>query len=360
MKRHFVVMIFPLVLPLFLAAQQLSTIRRAAALEQAPLPPPTSTTAYDPDFNQGRGYWVRNHLVYVHPHDTRVDLYDKDTFRSSVKISIPNSRDVSLSDATVAEDGRLIVSGCYLPEKGQIRCFLGIANADGRVSPMVDTGKFSPKQVSTCDGATVWAIGWVRTGLDLDRESINEPYHILREYRLVDGKMVSSTLERTTVAPWASPSLSQRPDVMMQCRAKILGLYEGTRDQWIEYDLARGELSRWQLPKQDHPWAEYDDNGKILPISYRRTRITGVAMLDSGDVYASFVHLVKDSPPMEIQVGLYRLKKNGDGGDWIAVPGTLGANDQPGAFDQLNGTDGVHLVYSRFGEHTWFFSPAPR
>jgi len=95
--------------------------------------------------------------VYVYPLDTRVDLYDKDTLRSSFKISIPNSRDVSLSDATVTEDGRLIVSGCYLPQKGQIGCFVGIASPDGRVSPMVNTGKFSPIQVSTwCHGMGDW------------------------------------------------------------------------------------------------------------------------------------------------------------------------------------------------------------
>jgi hypothetical protein len=70
---------------------------------------------------------------------------------------------------------------------------------------MVDTGKFSPTQVSTCDGATVWAIGWLPTGRDWDRESFNEPYHIMREYRLADGKMVNSALERTTFARWASP-----------------------------------------------------------------------------------------------------------------------------------------------------------
>jgi hypothetical protein len=362
MKRHVVVLTLPLVLQLLLAAQQVSTIHKAAALRQAALPAPTSTTAYDPYFNEGRGYWERNRLIYVHPRDTRVDLYDKDTLRSSVKISIPNSRDVSLSDATVTEDGRLIVSGCYLPEKGQIRRFVGIANPDGRVSPMVDTGRFSPKQIDTCGGATVWAIGWVRTGPDLDREATDEPYHILREYRLADGKMVNSTIERTTFAPWSPPAFSGHdfPDLTMRCAGKLLGIYEGASDEWIEYDLARGELSRWQLPKQDHPWGEYDDDGKILPISYRRTRISGVAMLDSGDVYASFVRLVKDSPPMGIQVGLYRLKKTGDRGDWIAVPGTLGPDDLPGAFDQLNGTDGVHLVYSRFGEHTWSFSSAPQ
>jgi hypothetical protein len=79
----------------------------------------------------------------------RVDLYDKGTFRSSVKVSISDSNDARVSDATVTEDGRLIVSGSYWTAKGRIHGFVGVANPDGHILPMVDTGKFSPRQVTT-------------------------------------------------------------------------------------------------------------------------------------------------------------------------------------------------------------------
>jgi len=154
----------------------------------------------------------------------RVDLYDKDTFGSSVKVAIPNTNRGHVFDATVTEDGRLIVAGCYLSETGQRHCFVGFANPDGHVSPMVDTGKFSPMQVSTCDGATVWALGWQRTGTDLDRESFNEPYHVLREYRLADGKIVNSALDRTTFARWSQPALQKFPDLTMRCSGKVLSI----------------------------------------------------------------------------------------------------------------------------------------
>ncbi len=113
------------------------------------------------------------------------------------------------------------------------------------------------------------------------------------------------------------------------------------------------------VPEARSPWVEYDENGEPQPMFNRRTRISGVAMLNSGDVYASFVRLIKDGPPAEIQVGLFRLQKEGSGGDWVAIADTLDRDGQPGAFESLNGTDGAHLVYSRFGEHGWFFSPAP-
>jgi hypothetical protein len=79
-------------------------------------------------------------------------------------------------------------------------------------------------------------------------------------------------------------------------------------------------------------------------------------MLDSGDVYASFRQYIVDNN--QATVGLYRLEKASDHGDWIEIDGTVGPVDQPSAFDPLNGTDGVHLVYLRFGEYSWFFSLA--
>ena len=65
MKRHFVLLIPPLVLQLLLAAQQVSTVQKGLARRQETLPIPPSTTVYEPYFNEGRGYWERNHLVYV-------------------------------------------------------------------------------------------------------------------------------------------------------------------------------------------------------------------------------------------------------------------------------------------------------
>jgi HSP20 family molecular chaperone IbpA len=106
---------FALLLGLFslslLAAQQTTGVPKEAKVKSLKLPAPTSTTAYDPFFSEGRPVWERGYLVYVDPHSPRVDLYDKDKDRASVKVVIPGFSDLTLSDATVTEDGRLIVSG---------------------------------------------------------------------------------------------------------------------------------------------------------------------------------------------------------------------------------------------------------
>src|ERR1700680_2364368 len=292
---------FGLLLPMFglalLAAQQAPPAPNVAKVKGPTLPVPNSTTAYDPFFSEGRGLWERNYLVYIDPRSPRVDLYDKDKNVASVKVIIPGYGDFSLSDATVTPDGRLIISGCGRADVGgKIHCFLGIASRDGRVSPVVDTERFAPRAISTCDGETVWAMGWRRAPPYFDRERENdEPYDVLRLYRLRDGKIVDSELPRDFAPHHYNPSsMAGTPDLAMQCRGTTLGIYEGVSDEWIEYDSSNSQLARWKLPKQAHHFAQYDNNGKILPLPVHVTFITGLAMLDSGDVYASFAHEARD------------------------------------------------------------------
>jgi hypothetical protein len=204
-----------------LAAQQKAGVSNDIGAKGSTLPAPHSTTAYDPFFSEGRGYWDRDYLVYADPRSPRVDLYDKDKNVASVKVRIPGYSDFSLSDATVTPDGHLVISGCgQADEGGKIHCFLGLASRDGHVSPLVDTERFAPARISTCDGATVWAMGWLRAPPYFDREG-DEPYDVQRLYRLSDGKIVDSELRRNTFPAWPSPSLPgefELPDLTMQCR----------------------------------------------------------------------------------------------------------------------------------------------
>lgn len=143
----------------------------------------------------------------------------------------------------------------------------------------------------------------------------------------------------------------------MQCRGEVVGIYEGATDEWIEYDASTNKLTRWKLPKRVHPWVEYDETGKELPRPKEETYITGVAMLDSGEVYASFrYHPETNAFNSKVEVGLYRLEKVTDQGRWVPVDSTLGHFWVKGDFDRICGTDGKHLVYSRFQERGWFFS----
>jgi hypothetical protein len=336
--------------PTFAAAKRVKT-------NDPTLPAPSSITAYDPFFNEGRGNWERDYLVYVDPRSPRVDLYDKDENRASVKVVIPGYGDFSLSDATVTVDGRLIISGCGRADiGGKIHCFIGIANRDGRVSPIVDTERFAPRAISTCDGEAVWVMGWLRAPPYFDREG-DEPYDVLRLYRLKDGKIVDSELPRSSFVHWPVGGFGS-PELTMQCRGTTLGVYEGISDEWFEYDASHSHLTRWKLPPKDHHFAEYDSTGKMLPVPIHGTFVTGVAMLESGDVYASFAQEARDGSAA-VATGLFRLRKAGEKAAWEPVGGALGSYAKPGTFDSLCGTDGKNLVYSHVGEHHWFFSSPP-
>ena len=117
-------------------------------------------------------------------------------------------------------------------------------------------------------------------------------------------------------------------------------------------------MRRWKLPYAEHPWVELSENQLLSPI--KRTVVTGIAMVDSGEVYASFFRKVRDGSERG-SAGLFRLKKkDGEQACWVPVTGTLGRGGDQNGFDELEGTDGKNLVYSRFGEHYWFFSAAPR
>jgi hypothetical protein len=331
--------------------------KRAKIRDHPTLPAPNGTTAYEPFFNEGRGHWERDYLVYVDPRSPRVDLYDKDKNRASIRVVIPGYGDFSLSDATVTVDGRLIISGCGRTDVGgKIHCFLGIASRDGRVTPIVDTERFAPRVISTCDGETVWALGWLRSPPYFDREG-DEPYDVLRLYRLKDGKVITSELPRKSFEHWPVGGFGS-PELTMQCRGTTLGIYEGISDEWFEYDASDNRLSRWKLPQEDHDFAEYDSAGKQLPTPIHRTVITGLVMLESGEVYASFSQGVRDgSAP--VATALFQLRKSGEQGTWSPIDKAQGSYAKPGTFDSLCGTDGKNLVYSRVGEHHWFFSTPP-
>jgi hypothetical protein len=362
MKRHpEAVLLLPLFAIALLAAQQTTGAPKVADPKSPTLPAPNSMTAYDPFFSEGRGYWERDYLVYVDPRSPRVDLYDKDKNVASVKVTTPGYSDFSLSEGTVTPDGHLVISGCsHADEGGKIHCFIGLTSRDGHVLPLIDTGRFAPMKISICDGATVWAMGWLRAPPYFDRES-DEPYDVLRLYRLKDGKIVESALPRSSFPARSNPSSPggfESPELTMQCRGTTLGIYEGASDEWIEYDTANSKLARWKLLPQTHHFAQYDSSGNILPFPVHPTFITGLAMLDSGDVYASFVREARDGS-VKATVGLFRLEKAVAQSTWSLVDGTLGAYGEQGKFDELCGTDGKNLVYSRFGEHHWFFSARP-
>ncbi|HZR27504.1 MAG TPA: hypothetical protein VFA71_01885, partial [Terriglobales bacterium] len=321
------------------------------------LPAPNKTTAYLPYWSLGRGIWKGDNLVFIDPHVPRVDLYDKDSLYSSIKVKFPDNAEVWLYDAIVTTSGRLIVSGWYKPDVGEIHDFIGMPDIEGHVSPIIDTGSFIPRMITTCDnGATIWAVGGSRNTWNPNTR-VHDPRDVLRQYSFSDGSMKTSLLSTATLSMGPDAANVNAPDQIMQCHNETLGIYMGLSDQWIEYDTNTNQLTRWQLPKRFHHWVEQDSQGKVLPLPTVLKHVTGFVMLDSGDVYASFDD--QDNSNGKSALGLFRLQKTGTQATWIPVAGTQGDYKKQGAFKRLEGTDGKNLVYSRIDEQYWYFSSAP-
>ena len=357
-KRLFLAWILPAFAIMFAPAQQSSELLKTTSLTPSALPAPHSMTAFNPYWSLGRGFWKGGNLIFLEPRQPRVDLYDKDSIRSSIKVKFPGNADVRLYDAIVTKNGRLIVSGCYKPDISDWHCFIGFPNAEGRVSQIVDTKELEPRTISTCDdGATVWAFGRSRHSWN-DAKRVHDPYDALRQYDMTDGRLKTSMLSTSTFSQGPDAGEMSAPHQIMQCHDKTLGLYAGSSDEWIEYDTFSNKLSRWKLPRVDHHWALRDGKGDWLP--QPDDSMTGLAMLDSGEVYASFSRADHENERVKHSVGLFRMLKGGNNqGTWILVGGTQAAAGEKSAFHELCGTDGKSLVYSRFGERGWFFSSAP-
>ena len=313
---------------------------------------PDTTTAYEPYFYAGLPEWKRAYLVHNDPETHRISLWDLNREVRDFRPKLEGATKVSVTDVEVAPDKSILVSGGAIKEGGKIIHFVGRVQDDDGVSPLVETNGFVPRALCSSDGKTVWAAGFIG-GADSDTHSI------LREYRLSDAKMLRAVLDAATFPKWPLAVEGRgTKDFFLQCAHDKVGMYAGATDEWIQYDVSKGELKRWKLPKLTHHWVFNDKNGRIIPNPVERTEITGLAMLDSGEVYASFIHYFRGQPK-ERSFGLFKLQASDREAHWHAVEGTLSLGDHEGDFLQLHGADGKQLVYSRFKRQGWALTEPP-
>jgi hypothetical protein len=291
-------------------------------------------------------------MVHNDPETLRISLWDFNREVRDFRAKVEDAIKVSITDVEVAPDKSVLVSGGAIKEHGKVIHFVGRVQDDDRVSPLVDTGGLVPWGLCSSDAETVWAAGFIG-GPD------SHAHSILRQYRLNDAKLLRAVLDPATFPKWPMATLGRwTHDFFLQCTHDKVGMYVGATDEWIQYDVPKAELKRWKLPKLAHHWAINDKNGHIIPSPVERTEITGLAMLDSGDVYASFMHYFRGLPKGR-SLGLFKLLVSDKEAHWVTVEGTLSLGDQEGDFLQLHGTDGKQLVYSRFNRPGWALIEPP-
>jgi hypothetical protein len=117
--------------------------------------------------------------------------------------------------------------------------------------------------------------------------------------------------------------------ISLGCTSQKVGLYNGRSGEWIEFDIPTNTLKVSKV--------------ELLPPP-KELRITGFALTESGEVFASLHDRSKNAPLS----GLFRLKFNGSGlGSWVPVQGSIGPYLHGAPLGQLLGTDGTELIYTR-------------
>jgi hypothetical protein len=158
----------------------------------------------------------------------------------------------------------------------------------------------------------------------------------LRQFSFDKGQLKAMVdLSNLNAAGWQLHTGAYPGQMSLRCTSHTVGLFNGASSEWIKFDIPSGKLTVSKV--------------KPLP-SVADMRITGFALTESGEVFASlYDRLAKRS-------GLFRLSfDSSELGSWDAVDGTVGPVSQNSSFELL-GADGDGLIYTRNSDGTTYWS----
>jgi hypothetical protein len=266
-----------------------------------------------------------------------LDVYGRDgKLVSEARVSVPEVMQAWLVAAIPTKGGGAIASGTFETED-ETSDFVAETSASGGVVSEVHTEHYLATRMCQASDGTVWTLG---------RDSVKESEHkaeypLVRQYSLEKG-LLHGYLARDQVnfQEQGSAGGGEGPSgTFLVCgKDRVAGFLNET-NEYFEIDPSKESLSRWKMPRAPSP----------------EGRVTGLAVTDSGRVYASLFQ-VPDATDVKTH-GLFELQaeRGKTTGSWALVEGTL--NSQPrvedapsGSFFRLWGADGDELVIRRLFE----------
>lgn len=285
-------------------------------------------------------YWSNGYLVtfdsppVMVPNKSGVILYDRyGAVAREASVWLDGAKSVSLTDVAVSRSGNLVVGGGTTNNEGAIANFIAEIGSDGRVHQVVRTNPFVPVYVCALDDGTVWSYGFERDASIQTME--NSPK--LRQYSfdkgLLQAMLVTSLLSESEDLRqgWLLSRGRYLGALNLRCNSKMVVLYNGSTGDLIQYDLQKSKMTV----------------SKVAALPAERTfHITGFALTDSGEIFASFHDAAN---PKAVVSGLFHLDHDSASGGykWGAVPGTVGVYLKDSPIQKLWGADGDKLVFSR-------------
>lgn len=291
----------------------------------------------------GFRYWDKSYLLAwafsgstldVGPNTPAVMFYDQNGQGKAAYVWFEGAARVGVADAAVSSNGKLIVSGGTRTQDGIVAHYIAEIGDDGRVKHVIRTTPFVPVYICGGQSGTVWSYGFER---DENGNRI-ESGPMLRQFSFEKGQL-QTMLNISGLNPgWSLPEGKYPGEISMRCNANSVGIYNGRSSEWVQFDFNTKTLTVKQVDPLPPP---------------SQLRITGFAMTDAGDVFASF-HDRSKSTPMS---GLFQLTFDASGsGKWTPVPGTVGVYLKGSPVERLIGTDGTSLIHTRARDGRVFWS----
>ncbi len=297
-----------------------------------------------------RHHWEGNSLISsginASPSNPVVVVHDDHgTLVAAAVVWFPDAKQVSVADAAVDSEGRIVVSGGAVRADGSVANFIARVGNNGRVEQVIQTNPYLAYYLRPASDGTVWTLGVERNAQSVG----SKEFRVLRQFSFAQGTVFtaldSTSLPQPATKQDAVPWYGSFPGGMhIANHGQTLGFYSARTSEWIAIDLQSHAVMRQTLAR---------------PAS--GVEVTGVAFTDSGKVFAS-LRTPGDEKALN---GLAELTlQKGQPGRWTMVSGAVSQSDSTGdrAFAFLLGESGNQLVYrpDRFPSETVAWVAEPR
>jgi hypothetical protein len=276
-------------------------------------------------FDHAVPYWSDGYLVASQTESfsaatPNVTLFGRNGSKSlDATFWFPGSQRVAVTSAAVSHRGGVLASGEADKADGTRALFVALANAQGQVSNVIQTGDFYPRNVCEAPDGSIWAFGGM-----MQNPSTKEalPGNILRRFDLEKGETASYIPRSTFPARIQVDTLS-----FIRCSKDAVVVYSNPANVLIELQYAA------KTPR-------------IYHISVPKgLQVVGFAITNSGDAFGALDMNADDG-----REGMYRVVLDGEeAAHWQAVRGAVGNLSEEGIVSHVWGADGDSLVVSRGG-----------
>jgi hypothetical protein len=252
---------------------------------------------------------------------------------SEARVSVPGATQAWLVAAVPTKSGGAIASGTFSADD-ETSNFVAETSVSGGVVSVIRTQDYLTTRMCQASDGTVWTLG-----RDATKESEHDgEYPLVRQYSFEKG-LLHGYLSRGLVdfrEEGASGGGEGLSGTFLVCgKDRVVGFLNETTE-YFEIDPLKESVTRWKMPKVPPP----------------EGRVTGLAITDSGRVYASLFQVPDDTDVKTHGLFELRAEPGAATGKWALVEGTL--NSQPrvedapkGSFFRLWGADRDQLVIRR-------------